>query len=342
MASMGNKNLHAAKKAKFDEFYTQMEYIAAEMDAYLECNPNLFAGKTVLLPCDDPERSNFTRYFVSNFNDLGLEKLVSTCFVSGSRGKILTLEKSGVSQLSRLAGDGDFRSQEVTDLRNSSDMVITNPPFSLLREFIAWLMDGGVLFSIIGNMNAITYKEIFPLVKKNRLWKGATGNNKDMVFQLPTGSKVKPEYERKAAKLGYPSGNGKQFIRGANSCWLTNIEHQQRRQPLPLKTIAENMTQSRHKKICEHGYPRYDNLEGIEVSFTDAIPSDYPGLMGVPISFLDKYDPDQFQIVGFRKGADGKDLTYTCDGKKTYPYFRVIIRAIHSRHGERPAPLPVL
>lgn len=140
---MGNKNLHAAKKAKNDEFYTQMEYIIAEMDAYLERDPNLFAGKTVLLPCDDPEKSNFTKYFVTRFNDLGLKKLVSTCFVSGSRGKILTLEKSGTPQLSYLAGDGDFRSRDVTKLRNSSDMVITNPPFSLLREFTAWLIDGG-------------------------------------------------------------------------------------------------------------------------------------------------------------------------------------------------------
>lgn len=324
---VGNKNLHAAKKAKNDEFYTQMEYIIAEMDAYLERDPNLFAGKTVLLPCDDPEKSNFTKYFVSNFDDLGLEKLVSTGHKADARGKILTLGKSGTSELSYLAGDGDFRSQEVTDLKNSSDMVITNPPFSLLREFIAWLIDGDVKFSIIGNMNAITYKEIFPLIKENRLWKGATGNNKDMVFQLPTGSEVKPEYERKAAKLGYPSGNGKQFIRVANSCWLTNIEHEKRHQPLLLKTMAENISQSRHKKIREQGYPRYSNLDGIEVPFVDAIPSDYLGLMGVPISFLDKYDPDQFQIVGFRKGADGKDLTYTHDGEKICPYFRIIIRA---------------
>lgn len=327
IVGMGNENLQAAKKAKNDEFYTQMEYIAAEMKAYLECNPNLFAGKTVLLPCDDPEKSNFTKYFVSHFHDLGLEKLVSTCFVSGAQGKILTLEKSGTPELSYLAGDGDFRSQEVTDLKNISDMVITNPPFSLLREFIAWIMGGGVKFSMIGNMNAITYKEIFPLIKQNRLWKGTTGNNKDMVFQIPKGAEVKPEYARGAANLGYPSGSGKQFTVIGNSCWLTNIEHGGRHQPLQLRTMAENLAQSRHRKIRERGYPKYDNLDGIEVSFTDAIPADYPGLMGVPISFLDKYDPDQFRIVGFRKGSDGEDLTYTVKGEKIYPYFRIIIRA---------------
>lgn len=328
VVGVGNKNLHAAKKAKNDEFYTMPEYIAAEMNAYLERDPNLFAGKTVLLPCDDPEKSNFTKYFVSNFTDLGLEKLVSTCHKAEARGKILTLEKSSSPKISYLAGDGDFRSPEVTELRNSADMVITNPPFSLLREFIAWLMDGDIKFSIIGNMNAITYKEIFPLIKQNRLWKGATGNNKDMVFQVPKGAEVKLEYERKAAQLGYPSGSGKQFTVIGNSCWLTNIEHGGRHQPLQLRTMAENLAQSRHKKIREQGYPRYDNLDGIEVSFTDAIPADYKGLMGVPISFLDKYDPGQFQIVGFRKGADGKDLTYTHNDKKIYPYFRIIIRAL--------------
>lgn len=176
-------------------------------------------------------------------------------------------------------------------------------------------------------MNAITYKEIFPLIKQNRLWKGATGNNKNMVFQVPIGTLVKPEYTNSAASLGYPSGNEKQFTVIGNSCWLTNIEHGGRHQPLQLRTMAENLAQSRHRKIREQGYPRYDNLDGIEVPFTDAIPADYKGLMGVPISFLDKYNPDQFQIVGFRKGEDGKDLTYAREGKKTYPYFRVIIRA---------------
>lgn len=192
-----------------------------------------------------------------------------------------------------LKGEGDFHSQEVIFLRNEADIIITNPPFSLFREFLAWIMETEKQFSIIGNMNAITYKEVFPLIKDNKMWLGATGNGKDMVFAIPEGAVVNEKDRDKAARLGY-IGN---YTRLGNSCWYTNIEHGRRHQPLPLMTMEENIKFSKHKDIRERGYQQYDNYEAIEVPFTDAIPYDYKDVMGVPISFLDKYCPEQFEIV---------------------------------------------
>ena len=182
---------------------------------------------------------------------------------------------------------------KVTLLRNEADIIITNPPFSLFREFLAWIMETEKQFSIIGNMNAITYKEVFPLIKDNKMWLGATGNGKDMVFAVPEGAVVNEKDREKAARLGYV-GN---YTRLGNSCWYTNIEHGRRHQPLPLMTMEENIKFSKHKEIRERGYQQYDNYEAIEVPFTDAIPYDYKDVMGVPISFLDKYCPEQFEIV---------------------------------------------
>lgn len=194
-----------------------------------------------------------------------------------------------------LEGDGDFRSAECVELLKQADVVVTNPPFSLFREYVKQLFDFKKKFVIIGNMNAITYKEIFPLIKENKLWLGATGNGSDMVFAVPSGMGIKDSDRQKAARLGYVGD----YTRLGNSCWYTNLDHGKRHKPLPLMTMEENLKYSKHKEIQgKKAYAKYDNYDAIEVPFTDAIPSDYKGVMGVPISFLDKYNPDQFQILG--------------------------------------------
>lgn len=326
---MPNSNLTEAKRAKNDEFYTQYADIEKEMNAYLEFNPDVFRGKTILLPCDDPEWSNFTKYFAQNFERFGLKKLISTSYAVESKtykgtyqptlfetqapyydevktvknGKSFTLtqDKTGDHHVNvedlewqYLQGDGDFRSAEIKALRDEADIIITNPPFSLFREFLTWIVEANKQLVIIGNMNAITYKEVFPLIKENKLWLGATGNGSDMVFAVPAGTDVAEGDKQKAARLGYVGD----YTRLGNSCWFTNLDHGRRHQPLPLMTMADNLKYSKHKEIKGKKYVRFDNYDAIEVPFTDAIPSDYDGMMGVPISFLDKYNPDQFEILG--------------------------------------------
>ena len=330
-----NLALRQADRIKNDEFYTVYDYIQKEINAYLEYDPDVFRGKTVLLPCDDPEYSNFTRFFAQNFVTLGLRKLISTSYatdskkvkygwvddggyrqltvfettspqydaqITGSRGKIFILTKdiddSGTVDIDDLEwhyleGDGDFRSDEVRALRDQADIIVTNPPFSLFREFVAWVMEADKKLIIIGNQNVISYKEIFPLIKENRLWIGATNNGKDMVFEVPEGADVAPQDKEKAARLGYV-GN---YTRLGNACWFTNIDHGRRHRPLSLMTMEDNLKFSKHKQIKELGYQRYDHYDAIDVPFTDAIPSDYDGIMGVPITFMDKYCPEQFEII---------------------------------------------
>ena len=335
---MANENLTNAKTAKNDEFYTQYHDIEAEMSAYLEYNPDVFRGKTVLMPCDDPESSNFTRYFAAKFAELGLKKLISTSFAQESKhfksdwqptlfetenprfcaektavcGKIFTLTHdtngNGVIDIDDLEweyleGTGDFRSPEVTALRDEADIIITNPPFSLFREFLAWIVEADKQFAIIGNMNAITYKEVFPLIKDNKIWLGATGNGKDMVFGVPQGAKIDEKDRQKAARLGYIGD----YTRLGNSCWYANLEHGRRHQPLTLMTMEDNLRFNKKMKGRE-AYERYDNYDAIEVPFTNAIPSDYEGVMGVPISFLDKYCPEQFEILGCTE-SEGKGFS---------------------------------
>ncbi len=190
-----------------------------------------------------------------------------------------------------LEGDGDFRSEEVKALRDEADVIVTNPPFSLFREFLAWIIEVDKKFCIIGNMNAVTYKEVFPLVKSNRLWYGASISSGDREFRVPD------EYELNAAGCRADE-NGIKYIRVKGVRWFTNLEHGKRHLPLQLMTMAENRKYSKHQIIREMGYPTYDNYDAIEVPFSDAIPSDYDGVMGVPISFIDKYCPEQFEIVG--------------------------------------------
>ena len=330
---MANKNLSQAKNAKNDEFYTQYADIQAEVNAYLDYNPDTFRDKTVLLPCDDPEWSNFTRFFAQNFQRFGLKKLISTSYAADSknfktvyqptlfeeespqfdtkktkvRGKIFVLDhdanKNGKIDIEDLEwkyleGDGDFRSEEVKRLRDEADIIVTNPPFSLFREFLAWILEGDNLtqrrkgaedakkkFLILGNKSAVTYKEVFPLIKENKLWSGRTEWAGGMWFETKNADDV----DRVVDGVN---------MKNVASVWFTNLEHGRRHQPLQLMTMADNIKFSRHKDLRGKEYQKYDNYDAIEVPFTDAIPSDYDGVMGVPISFLDKYCPEQFEILG--------------------------------------------
>jgi hypothetical protein len=324
---MANENLGAAKKAKNDEFYTQYADIEKEMNAYLEYDPKVFKNKTILLPCDDPEWSNFTKYFAQNFEKLGLKKLISTSYApnsknlddlfaptefesgsdkydkakSESNGRIFTLTRDTNKdkqidfqdiEWDYLQGDGDFRSDELRVLRDDADIIITNPPFSLFRAFLAWIVEGNKKFAVIGNMNAITYKETFPIIQRNEMWLGATNFNVGMYFAVPPGFVYASTYKFERMI------NGQAVNRVPGVCWYTNLEHGKRHQPLPLMSMADNIKFSKHKEVKGLGYQKYDNYDAIEVPFAAAIPRDYEGVMGVPISFLDKYNPDQFEIIG--------------------------------------------
>lgn len=409
---MANKNLHNAKRAKQDEFYTQWVDIEKEMNAYLDYNPDVFKDKTILLPCDDPEWSNFTKYFASRFQDLGIKKLISTSYAPKpnmeeldyapeptmfnpnnydevkdyERGKILILDENDMNKDSHinmndfkweyLEGDGDFRSDEIKALRDEADMVITNPPFSLFREFVAWLVEGDVDFSVIGNMNAVTYKEIFPLIKDNKLWYGESIHSGDREFRVPD------SYPLEAA--GFRTDDeGNNYIRVKGVRWFTNIQHGRRHEPLPLMTMDDNLRFNNRIINNPNSYKTYDNYDAIEVPVTAGIPSDHSierwvnpdeyeelsshgfvldiveedgqgkmltrilnPVMGVPISFLDKYNPEQFKILGsqrwakttalmmFYTGASQpmiSDKKTTIKGRETYD--RIFIRQIPRSNG---------
>lgn len=320
-----NSKMQSAKDAKNDEFYTQYSDIQKELNAYLEYNPDVFRGKTVLLPCDDPEWSNFTKFFAQNFENFGLKKLISTSFAHESKqfkgeyqlsffesespefdesktkthGKIFTLtrdsNKSGNINIDDLEwhyleGDGDFRSDEVKALRDEADFIITNPPFSLFRDFLAWIREANKKFLIIGNINCITYQEVFPLIMHNEAWLGNGMGRWISGFIVPDSYAL---YGTEARIEG-----GKRIVATNNCLWLTNIDHGRRHQPLQLMTMADNLKFSKHKEIRENGYKKYDNYDAIDVCYTDAIPGDYLGVMGVPITFVDKYNPEQFTILG--------------------------------------------
>jgi hypothetical protein len=195
-----------------------------------------------------------------------------------------------------LDGDGDFRSDEITNLRDEADIVVTNPPFSLFREFVAWVVKGDIKFVIIGNKNAITYQEVFPLIMRNEMWLGSTPMSLDMLFRVPEA--IARELERTGKEGSKWRRVDGEVLARASSVWFTNLDHGRRHEPLALMTIADNMKHSKHKEVRESGYRKYDNYDAIEVPFTDAVPSDYKGVMGVPISFLSRYNPDQFEILG--------------------------------------------
>lgn len=352
--SATNKLLHQAKKSKSDEFYTQYIDIQKEIEAYLEYNPNVFRAKVVYCNCDDPYESNFFRYFVLNFQRLGLKRLITTSYKpspvantqlelfgndktlvkSKGRPKItankfvindvgdidgdgefslkdvaLQLKKNKNNEWTPLDMDGDFRSDESISLLKKSDIVVTNPPFSLFREYIKQLVDFEKKFLIIANINAITYKEVFPLIKANKIWLG-TGMGRWI-----SGFIVPESYELYGTEARIDK-EGNRIVATNNCLWLTNIDHGKRHQPLPLMTMSDNIKFSSHKEVKGKRYKKYDNYNAIEVPYTDAIPGDYAGVIGVPITFLDKYNPDQFDIIGATE-SEGKGFSAGLWDKKS-------------------------
>ncbi len=340
-----NNNLHKASQAKKDEFYTQLVDIEKELKHYKE----QFRGKVVYCNCDDPFESNFFKYFAANFNALGLKKLIATSYkpspiantqlglfgkdkvLSDPKGrpkvtanKFIINEVSGMdedgafdlcdialqlkanknNEWAPLEGEGDFRSKESVELLKQADIVVTNPPFSLFREYIAQLVEYDKKFLIIGNVNSITYKECFNLIKDNKMWLGASIHSGDREFRVPN------DYPLEAAGCRVDE-SGNKYIRVKGVRWFTNLDYEERHENLVL-----------YKKYSPDEYPKYDNYNAINVDKTADIPVDYNGLTGVPITFLDKYNPGQFEIIKFRKGDDDKDLII--NGK--FPYFRIIIK----------------
>lgn len=353
---MANTNLRQAKDVKNDEFYTQYQDIEKEVNAYLEYNPDVFKDKIILLPCDDPEWSNFTKYFAQNFEKFKLKKLISTSYAIESKtykegfqttlfekespkfdkkktrikGKLFTLTKDDTGDgridiedlgWQYMDGDGDFRSKEVKKLRDEADIIITNPPFSLFREFLAWIIKANKQFLIIGNKNCVTYKEVFPLIKDNKLWSGKTEWSGGLWFE----TKNPDDVDKVVDGIN---------LKNVSSVWFTNLDHGRRHQQLPLMSMADNLKYSKHKEIKgKKSYDNYDNYDAIEVPFTDAIPSDYSGVMGVPVTFLDKYNPEQFEIVGWSRhnnyGMDGGywkggKIDATINGREVYR--RILIK----------------
>ncbi|MBV3401659.1 adenine-specific methyltransferase EcoRI family protein [Segatella copri] len=337
---MAKRNLNAAKVAKKDEFYTQLSDIERELQHYWQH----FRGKVVLCNCDDPYESNFFKYFALRFNQLGLKKLICTCYngspVTGNElafhfdgfdddepkkiaykveitevkdengdgavdlSDVQYLLKSDRNVLSILK-TGDFRSQECIELLKEADIVVTNPPFSLFREYIGQLMEYQKKFLIIGNMNSITCKEIFPYVQNNKMWIGPSISSGDRKFYVPD------DYPLNAAGCGVDS-DGKRFIRVKGVRWFTNLDHNKRHEDLDLVC-----------RYSEDEYPTFDNFDAIEVGKTSDIPYDYDGIMGVPITFLDKYNPDQFEILGLTQ-IGCHDL---CPDTKRYNDYKEITRA---------------
>lgn len=326
-----NAALTAAKRAKKDEFYTQRVDIENELRHYKAH----FKDKVVLCNCDDPRESEFFKYFVENFEALGLKRLIATCYKSqdvdlfsqgnceraicqiyeGDTNGNMTLDDNEVC-VRYLEGDGDFRSAECIEILKQADIVVTNPPFSLFREYVAQLVKYDKKFLIIGNKNALTYKEMFSLIKGNKLWTGYRGFSGGMWFRA--------EYEGKTEKIV----DGKKLI-NVPSIWFTNIDHMKRHEALPL-----------YKKYTPEEFPRYDNYDAIEVSKTADIPYDYDGVMGVPITFMDKYNPEQFELIGCSDNgivADEYKLPHFkrhnepyINGKKLYK--RIFIRRKESSH----------
>jgi hypothetical protein len=339
---MSNELLDSARKNKADEFYTQLADIEAEMRHYKD----QFLGKVILCNCDDPYESNFFKYFAMNFNHLGIKKLITTCYsgspVAGQQlslfdittfekeskeskqpykieisevrdenadgaidlGDVQYLLKNKKNTLTLLKGNGDFRSDECIELLKESDIVVTNPPFSLFREYVAQLFEYNKKFIIIGNVNAITYKEIFKLIAENKIWLGQSIHSGDREFRVPD------HYPLQAAGFRVDE-NGIKYIRVKGVRWFTNIDFFQRHESITL-----------YKHYSSEKYPKYDNYDGINVDKVSDIPYDYYGAIGVPITFLDKYSPEQFEIIRFRKGNDEKDL---CINGKC-PYFRIVIK----------------
>jgi hypothetical protein len=344
-----NKNLRSAKTDKKDEFYTQLSDIEKELKHY----KNHFKDKVVLCNCDDPRVSNFFHFFSYNFERFGLKKLIATCYKSqdsdlfsqSNSERAIYLEYTGDKNgnnvpdvneigIKQLEGDGDFRSRESIELLKEADIVVTNPPFSLFREYVAQLVEYDKKFVIIGNLNALTYRDIFKLVKENKLWFGHSIHSGDREFRVPA------DYPLNAASSRIDE-DGNKFIRVKGVRWYTNLDYNERHDDLIL-----------YKSYNEEEYPKYENIDAINIDVTKEIPMDYQGLMGVPITFIDKYNPDQFEIIGLgisnsgieigvqpykpehkkyrkeiqKRGAVDGDLYMMKNGIVEVPYARIIIK----------------
>lgn len=370
-----NSNLHRAAKVKNDEFYTQYGDIQKEIEAYLEYNPDVFKGKVLYCNCDDPFESNFFRYFVLNFKKLGLKQLITTSYkpspvantqlglfgddktLAKSKGRpkvtankfvinevhdidgdgefnlkdiAMQLKKNRHNEWTPLDKDGDFQSDECVDLLKQSDIVVTNPPFSLFKEYIKQLFDYNKKFVILSNKGAVIYKEVFPLFQENRLWAGRTSWGGGMWFETTNTDDVDKVIDGKNMK-------------NVPSVWITNIDHGRRHQRIPLMTMDDNRRFNKQIQKDKNSYKKYDNYDAIEVPYTKAIPIDYEGVMGVPVSFLDKYSPEQFEILwqasgntrasapkkvlmnlGYKQHRDDRGGCGLVDGKRVYS--RVLIR----------------
>ena len=344
---MANKNLNAAKNAKKDEFYTQLTDIERELQHYWQH----FRGKTILCNCDDPYESNFFKYFALRFNQLGLKKLICTCYdgspVAGTQLSLFSLDTEGNEKktaykveitevkdmngdgavdltdveylikndknvLSVLRGNGDFRSNECIELLKQADIVVTNPPFSLFREYIGQLMEYEKSFLIIGNQNNVTYKEIFPLLITDKVWLGYKSG--DMAFKVPE------DYEPRETRY-WQDSTGQKWRSLGNICWFTNLDHNKRHEEIDL--------------ICRYSpeeYQVYDNYNAININRVDDIPYNYDGIMGVPITFLDKYNPEQFTIIGIdRYVKDNPNYGHRFKIKGKEVYARILIRNKHPK-----------
>ncbi len=314
-----NKLLQKAKKSKSDEFYTQLSDIERELEHY----KSHFKGKVVYCNCDDARVSNFFKYFVSHFKELEIQKIITACYREQERdlfntkktengfffeytGKEGEKDKPSSTDIIHFKGDGDFRSTESIKLLKQSDIVVTNPPFSLFREHVAQLVRYDKKFLIMGNINAITYKEIFELIKENKAWLGINLGRGISGF-------IVPEHYELYGTEARVDDSGNRIVSPNNCLWLTNLDTFKRHKDIELT-----------KRYCgnEANYPKYDNYDGINVNKTQNIPLDYKGFMGVPITFLHKFNPDQFEIIKFRKGNDEKDLSI--NGR--CPYFRILIK----------------
>ena len=352
-----NSRLGIAKRDKNDEFYTQFRDIEAEIYAYFEFNREVFRDKIILCPCDAPEWSEFTRFFAVNFQHFGLKKLISTSYAPGAanrqltlfeeqspiydpvkhetRGKLFTvtndenLENINVDDIKLtkyLDGSGDFKSDEVCKLRDEADFIITNPPFAKFREFLKWIMDANKKFIILGNMNAITYKEVFPLMKNNLIWLGYSIHSKSVKFYTPDDDERNHGIDEK----------GRKYVHVPGVRWFTNVEHGLRHEIMLLDTMANNLRFD--KKLRRHltekygkiEFPKYDNYDAIEIPFTGCIPSDYAGVMGVPISFMDRYNSEQFEIIGVANSGTGHNYDFfkpMINGKQIFK--RILIKSKH-------------
>ena len=309
------KTLTLAKSQKNDEFYTQIDDIQNEMNSYFEYNQDVFRDKIILLPCDDPTWSNFTLFFINNFKKFGIKKIISTSYFPKHKekqqlslfdncaineikpnGKISVIDKNTITndffklkniQWDYLQGDGDFNSDEVRKFRDEADIIITNPPFSQFRKFISWVMEANKQFAIIGHQNAITYKEVFPLIKENKIWLG-NGFKGNCTYFIS-------DYFDYATAGNHIEG----MIRVSGVTWFTNIKCKRCDKTLNLKNTSDVFKYSKHKNVKGNKcFLHYEDYDAIDIPFTDCIPNDYYGLMGVPITFMNKYNPNQFEIIG--------------------------------------------